>query len=234
MSTVIKKGEKGELLRRLVSFDLADHLAEARQVVGAAEREAQRTVAQAKVEAVRIRNEARQQGHCEGYETGHAQGLEEGRNQGLTEATGRFNAEHADLAASMAAVIESIEGQKRDLLIEANRDLLEFAVTLASKVTHRVGELNREAALANAEEALRLVGCNTDLTVRINPRDADTLRRFSREVADELGGKQHLTITEDELIAPGGAVVNAGGMEVDAKIETQLEQITTLLVGGDK
>ena len=234
MSTIIKKGEKGELLRRLVSFDLADHLAEARQVVAAAEREAQRIVARAKVDGVRIRDEAHRVGHGQGCQAGLAEGLEEGRARGLAEATERFQAEHAGLAASMAAVIESIEEQKRDLLIRANRDLLEFAVALAHKVTRGVGEINRQAAVANAQEALRLVGKQTDLTVRINPRDADTLQRFAAELADKLREKQHLTITEDESIAPGGAVVVAGGMEVDAGIETQLEQVTTLLLGSGK
>jgi flagellar assembly protein FliH len=234
MSTVIKKGEKGELLRRLVSFDLADHLAEARQVVAAAEREAQRIVAQAKRDSVRMRNEAQQLGQDQGRRAGLAEGLDEGRARGLVEATERFNTEHAGLAASMAAVIESIDAQKRDLLIQANRDLLEFAVALAHKVTRGIGEVNRQVALASAEEALRLVGKQTDLTVRINPRDVDTMQRFATELADKLGEKQHLTITEDESIAPGGAVVIAGGMEVDASIETQLEQVTALLLGSEK
>ncbi len=232
MSTVIKHGEKGELLRRLVSFDLADHLAEARQVVSAAEREAQGIIARAKAEAVRIGDEARRHGHDEGHAAGLARGLEEGTQQGLDAATERFNAEHAELVASMTAAIGAIEGQKQDLLIEARQDLLKFAVVVAKKVTRRVGELNREAAVANVEEAIRLVGAKTDLTVRINPRDAETLRRFAEELHGQLNGKQHLAITEDESIAPGGAVVAAGGMEVDARIETQLDQITTLLVGS--
>jgi flagellar assembly protein FliH len=231
MSTVIKKGETGRPLQRLCSFDLADHLAEARQAVTAARREAQRIVAEAKAESARLRGEARQIGHREGREQGHAEGLEVGQAQGLAEAAERFNREQGDLAASMTSIIESIEGCKRDLLIEANRDLLEFAVAVASKVTRCVGEVDRQAALANVEEALRLVGEKTDVTVRVNPVDAETLRRFAADRARQLGRQQHVSVVEDESLAPGGAVVTTGGMEVDASIETQLAQITTLLLG---
>jgi flagellar assembly protein FliH len=232
MSTVIKKGETGRLLQRLCSLDLADHLAEARHVVAAARREAQGIVAKAKGESVRLREEARRLGHREGREQGHAEGFADGQAQGLAEATARFNREQADLATSMTSVIESIEQRKRDLLIEANRDVLEFAVAVASKVTRRVGEVDRQAARANVEEALRLVGEKTDLTMRVNPVDAETLRRFAADRAEQLGQQQHLRVVEDESLAPGGAVLTASGVEVDASIETQLEQITTLLLGA--
>jgi flagellar assembly protein FliH len=232
MATVIKKGDNGELVRRLASFDLADHLAEARHVVASARREGQRILAEATAEADRIREAAEGEGYRAGYGAGQIKGLEEGRAEALREATERFNESHAELADSMAAVIESFETSKQDLLIEANRDLLEFAVALAAKITRQVGEMDRQAALANTEEALRLVGGRTDLTVRVHPRDGETLRQFASAVAEQAVGKRHVTVVEDESIAPGGAVVTAGGMEIDASLETQLEQITRLLVGS--
>ncbi len=234
MSTVIKKGEQGTLLRQLVNFDLADHLGEAHQVVAAARREAQRIVAQATNESTRLRAEARTGGHREGYELGHALGLEQGRTQGLAEAMERFNADHAALARSMAAVIEDVERRKEGLLIQASRDVLEFAVAVAQAVTRRMAQLDGQAARANVEAALRLVGDRTHLSVRIHPRDAETLRHFGAELSGQPGDGQDLSIVEDESIGRGGAVVTCGDMEVDARIETQLAQITDLLLGSQK
>lgn len=233
MATVIKKGQQAKLLHRLVSFDLADHLAEAHQVVAAARQEAARIVEEARLEGRRIEEEARQRGHQQGYQRGFAQGRTEGQDRAFAEATQRFDRDHADLAASMAAVIDAFEQQKRDLLIAANRDLLEFAVVVARKVAHRVGRINRDAAVAVVEQALRLVGGKTDITIRANPADLEALQRFAARRAEEFGDRAHVTLLEDDSIAPGGAVVTCGPMEIDARLETQLEQITTLLLGSE-
>lgn len=232
MSTVIKQGQQAKLLQRLVSFDLADHLAEAHQVVAAAKQEAAGILEQARLEGRRLKEEARRRGHRQGHEEGLAEGRAEGEDRAFAEATDRFNQQHADLAASMSAVIEAFERQKRDLLIAANRDLLEFAVVVARKITHRIGRIDRQAAVAVVEQALRLVGGKTDVTVRANPADVEALRRFAAQRVEEFGQRAQVTLVEDDAIAPGGAVVTCGQMEIDATLEAQLEQIGTLLLGS--
>jgi len=234
MSTIIKKGEQGALLQRLVTFDLADHMTEARKIVSEAQARARQIVGEARVESRRLREQAQAQGRQAGYDAGYAEGLAAGQEQGRAEAGQRFEREHAALAAAMEAVIGAVERRKEDLLIEAGRDVLEFAVTLARKVTHGVARLDRQAAVGNVEQALRLAGDRTDLTVRVSPQDADTLRRFAEDLAGRIGKAEHVTVVADESISPGGAVVTAGGpggSEVDATIETQLEQLTWLLLG---
>ena len=136
--------------------------------------------------------------------------------------------------ASITAVVQALERDRQDLLIAANRDLLEFGVALARKVTGCVARLDRQAAVANVEQALRLVGGQADVSVRIHPLDAETLRCFAGELSRGLEAARHINLVEDDSVSPGGAVVTAGppsGGEVDARIETQLEQITALLLG---
>ena len=236
MSTVIKRGQEGELLHRPVTFDMTDHLAEARLIVTSAQSEARWLLGQAKQECRRLREKTLREARQEGFKTGYAEGAVAGRDEALAEAKEQFDQQHAYLADSMAAVIEALDRDKQDLLIEAGRDLLEFAVALAAKVTHSVARTNPQAAVANVEQALRLVGNKTDLTVRVHPSDAETLRNFAAEAAERVTNSQHLTVQEDESIAPGGAVVNTDwptAGQIDARIETQLEQITTLLLGRE-
>ena len=111
------------------------------------------------------------------------------------------------------------------------KDLLVFAVELAKKVTHGVGNLDSRMAQANVEKALRLVGQRSDIRVRINPQDGDTLRQFAAQLAEQADGAAHVGIVEDASITPGGAVVEAGAMEVDAQLETQLGQLAAVLLG---
>jgi len=220
---------------RVVAFDMTDHLAEARRMVEAARQEGRRIVAEAHQQSHQIKERAAQEGYQQGHEKGLAEGRAAGHQQGLTEATDRFQCEQASLIDSVTSVIEAFEKQKRELLILANHDLLRLAVTLAEKIVHRLGRIDRQVAVANVEQVLRLIATRTDLAIRVHPLDAETLRRFAGSLSERADTWQHVTVIEDDSLAPGGAVVVAsGGMEVDARLETQLEQITRLLLGEDR
>ncbi|MCH7813555.1 MAG: hypothetical protein IID40_05995 [Planctomycetes bacterium] len=234
MSTVIKRGQQGKPLQRLSTFDLADHMSEARAIVASARVEARRILVEARGHSRTLKEEAQRAGHQQGYEKGLPEGRSDGRGQALSDATERFDTQRANLAAAMQAAVDSIEGQKRDLMIAAQRDLLSFAVALARKVTGRIGELDRQAVVSNVERALRLVGTKTDLRIRVHPIDAETMRQFAAGLSERLDRTGHVELTEDDAMAPGGAVVEAGGTQVDARIETQIEQIAALLLGDEE
>ena len=66
MPAVIKAGRTGEIQKRLSTVDLADHLAQARAFVEAAERQASRIIADAKRATDETLARARKQGHEDG------------------------------------------------------------------------------------------------------------------------------------------------------------------------
>ncbi|MFQ5489588.1 MAG: FliH/SctL family protein [Phycisphaerae bacterium] len=231
MSTVIKKGQAGRLVHKMISLDLADHLAEADRVVAGARRQARQIIEAAKTEGQRLFQQAREEGYRDGAAKGREQGREQGQTEALAEARERFEAQQGQLAAALEMVLREIEQRKRDLMIQANRDVLVFAVELAKKVTQGVGRLDSGVARANVEQALRLVGQRSNVSVRINPQDADTLRQFASELTELADGAAHLSIVEDATLAPGDAVIEAGVMEIDARLETQIGQLATVLLG---
>ncbi|MCP4592554.1 MAG: hypothetical protein GY842_17615 [bacterium] len=231
MSTVIKAGQDFKLVKRLTTIDLADHLTEADRIIAEARDRARAILLQARRDAAAALVEAKRRGHAEGQAEGHREGFTAGQKQGLEEATDRFSREQATLGETFSAAATGLDGLKRDLLIEARHDSLEFAVSLARRVTKRIGELNRDAATANLEEALSLVSSKTDVTVRVNPIDAETLRRFAAGLADRASEWEHVRVIEDETVAPGGCRILSGTTEVDADLESQLSEIVRLLLG---
>jgi len=245
MSTILKSNDCGRLLREPVAFDLADYLAEARGIVAAAHEQARRILEQARREGARLREETRRSGEREGRERGLAEGRSSGHNEALAAATERFTREQADLVAAVTAALESLESQKQDLLIAARHDVLEFAVAVARRITGCIARLDHQAAVHSVEQALWLVGTKTDVTIRVNPQDAEALRKFAGEwshrlaapSADQREGGQtsaaasHVRLVEDESVSPGGAVVATERTEIDTRIETQLDQIAALVLG---
>jgi flagellar assembly protein FliH len=234
MSTVIKFGEAGKVLKRLTTVDLADHLAEARAVIDEAQRRAAQMIVQAKHEADRVSALSRQTGSEAGYREGYAAGTAAGCQAAHDEALELFTREQSHIVGSLQGAIAEIEAVKEDLRIRANRDLLDFAMLIARKLTFAIGSLHREAAAANLERALSLVGLKTDLSIWVHPADLASMETFAPALAEKINASVAVRVAADESIAPGGCVVRTDHVEVDARLDTQVDEIVTLLLGEGK
>lgn len=231
MSTVIKAGSAGPILQRLSTVDLADHLAEAEAVIAEAKRRAAQIVTTAERDAVRLREQARQEGHKEGLDQGRTEGTRLGRDAAWEAATGKFDAQQAGVVSVMEKAIAEIDSMKGDLVIHAEQHLLDFAVRIATRLTYAIGRLDRESARANLDRVLRLVDSKTNLVVHVHPDDLSAIEAFAVTVLQKAEGSRSLKIVEDAATAPGGCRVVYGGFEVDATLDTQIEEMVTLLMG---
>lgn len=231
MSTVIKAGESGPFLRRLSTVDLADHLAEADTVIAVARTQAADLLEQAKQQAVDLHAQAKRTGydagHKDGYDVGHKAGFEAGRAESLKQ----FGEEQVSLVSLMREAIASFEDIKRDLAVTGERDLLEFAVTVATKLTFAIGDLKRDAAKQNLTRALSMIGAQTDVLVRAHPTDLDALERFAKSVSTDLDQSRSMRVVADDAMAPGGCKVESSRTEIDMTLETQVEGVVALLLG---
>ncbi len=231
MATVIKAGEAATLLKRLSTVDLADHLKEANKVVVAASQRAAKVVADAEARAEKVWESARQAGYDIGYEEGRQTGMTSGHDDALCAATKRFEQEHATIVADMERVVSEIDGIRKDLRIAAERDLLEFAVQIATRMTFSIGRLHREAVVENVRRAIRQVGEKTDLTIRLHPADRTFMETFADSMLKRLDVSDAVQLIEDASIAPGGCIVETDRTRIDATLETQVAQIVSLLLG---
>ncbi|MCH7884008.1 MAG: hypothetical protein IIC01_02045 [Planctomycetes bacterium] len=232
MSTVIKAGMHGKVLRRLTTVDLADHLSEARQVIENARRQGAEIVAQAHETEKRLYSEACQSGYENGYAKGRETGTLEGREAAHAEAIERFQRDHADIVSDMRRVVEEMDRIKQDLRIAAEQDLLDFAVLLARKLTFAIGRLNHEAVIENLKRALDRIASRTDVTVRIHSDDLATMTTFAESTLDRVRAAAGFSIVADDSIAPGGCIVESERTDVDASLETQVEEMVSLLTRG--
>ncbi len=231
MSTVIKAGQASKVLQRLTTVDLADHLAEAHAVIADAQLKAAQLLARADREAARAADESRREGYDEGFKKGYAEGTVAGRAEALEQAMTDFEQRHADVRADFRRVIEEIDATKEERNIAASRNLLEFALTLARRLTFAIGEVYREAAVENLKRALEIVGARTDLCIRVHPKDVETMTTFASSTLEHLGASSAARVIADDTVAPGGCFVQTGSTEVDATLESQIEEIVSLLLG---
>jgi flagellar assembly protein FliH len=231
VSSVIKAGQNFKVAPRLTTVDLADHGTEAKRILEEARAAARAMIAQARRESIETLQAAQREGYAEGHAQGHAAGLEAGQGLALSQAKERFERELGALCEALEKLLAELEAGKRDLLIAARHDVLDFAVALARRIVKRVGQLDRGAAADNLEEALAIVAGWTDVTVRVSPADAESLRRFADDLVARVAASRRLTLVEDSSIAPGGCLVSTAETRIDARIESQIEDIARLLLG---
>ena len=174
---------------------------------------------------------AKESGHQAGYESGYADGIKAGNESAYSDSIEQFNQRHADVVAAMQKAVADMEEMKEDLRISAQKNLLDFAVSTASKLTFAIGQVHRESAQANLRRALDLVDSKTDLMIRVNPRDVASIETFADSVLKSVDASSTCTIVGDESISPGGCKVERGRTEIDATLETQVSEMVSLLVG---
>lgn len=229
--TVIKAGETGPILKRLSTVDLADHMGEARDIVEAAKRHARRTLAEAEENRERLAAASAETAQKQGYEEGFATGKREGHAAAFQESTATFDRKHAGLVAMMQQAVSDIGEWKETLRIAAERDLLEFAVKLATDLTLTIGRVSRESVIENLKRALRMVGSRTDLTIRVHPDDVQAMETYASGVLTEIDATSSVAVIRDDSVSPGGCIVETDRSKVDATLETQIEELTALLLG---
>lgn len=237
----------------LRAFHFDDLAREAQETVATARRQAEDLVAAATAEADSLRRAAqveaqalrelvrrdvdgiRESARQEGLRTGHAEGLrigmEKGRAQALAAAQREFAQSQAHLASALRTGIETINRGQAEWQAVARRDLAELALAIARRVARHVGQREREVVLANLEEAIRLVGARSDVTIAVNPLDAEAARVFAQSLLDLQEHWEHVKVVEESEISPGGCRVQWGSGSVDATLETQLDRIELELKG---
>ncbi|HZZ00076.1 MAG TPA: FliH/SctL family protein [Candidatus Baltobacteraceae bacterium] len=163
-----------------------------------------------------IESQARSRAHDEGVTTGRAAG-------------------YAELEEDVAAIHELIDNARaqRNVVIEtAEPELVRLAMAVAERVVYDHVAIDPNVVLENVRHALTRIVGREIVTMRVNPADAEILRKH-REGTAASNDVEHLRIVEDQRVDRGGVVVETDAGTIDAKISTQLREARRALTNGD-
>ena len=105
---------------------------EAEEIVRAGREEAEQIMAAAREKSKEILEQAR----SEGYEKGYEKGFEEGRSAGLAQAKAEMEESISQAQLEAKKIISQAEDIRAQLLDGAEGEVVELAMTIASKVVH--------------------------------------------------------------------------------------------------
>jgi len=208
---------------------------EAEAIVNKAKLMAENIVREANQQADLIKKQAhdeayqqgQQQGHQQGYQQGQQQGLEEGRQAGLAEmqqniTEGITKAQH---------FIANAEEERKEMLIMAERQIVDIALAVARKVlAYEIAE-NPMVALPLVKAALQKVCDQEEVVIRVSEDDFDAISFAKKDLQTMVGREHALKIIADSTIEGGSCIIDTSYGTVDARVDTQFANIKKALQG---
>ena len=182
-----------------------------------AECEAKEIVENARNEAIKESERIKKEAYAKGYKDGETKALNEGRTY------------VADAVKSVTALIKEVTNYKNNLIKEAEGQLLKLSVEIAGKIILKELDKDDEIVVAIVKKAIKNLIDRETLTIRLNPKDIEIIKKEKVNIMHEVDGIKNLTIIEDESIIRGGCYIETTSSEVDARIDKQLNIISKTL-----
>lgn len=155
------------------------------------------------------------------YEDGFKAGEKAGFELGSQKADVHFS--------SLAGIVKELETFKQSIYGPCMEEMKELVLAIARKVIHRELELKDDAVLGCLERALQSVVAGGDITIRVNPRDLELMRSHKPEIFKSGEGLRTVAIEADEKVGKGGCVIDTRHGEIDATIESVIDEIEARL-----
>lgn len=192
---------------------------EAQDIRDAAQVEADKIIADTKLEAEKLLEQVRK----EGYDDGHAEGLE----QGIEDGKARIEDELADIVRQAndkaQKTIQDAKEQTADYFIRAEDDIVKVVMMAIEKILPQHFIDVPQVVLPVVREAISHVRDQKEVKVHVEPDSYDLILLARGEFQSMLtDGTAIVEIVSDEALKPGDCVIETPNGSVDARLSTQL------------
>ncbi|TCS82937.1 flagellar assembly protein FliH [Tepidibacillus fermentans] len=230
--------------RRFVATDYSKRdefeASQSTQIIQDAEETAVKIIEQAKQDAEQLKLDAKneiqswweqekvelQHKEEEAEKRGFQTGFEEGFQNGLQKAS----SEYQEQIQQANQILQEAYSLKEQIIQEAEPTIIELAVTIAKKIVMKEVEIDPDIVKKIAREALRNSKEFEKVIINVDPHYFAYLQSAREELMMELNGNVDLSIFPDSSIQDAGIVVKTSYGALDARVDTQLEELKQILL----
>ncbi len=188
----------------------------ARQLIADARSTARTMLAQARDVIAADRAAAVEQGHAEGFAKGQAEA----------------DAETAGLMSTCEKIGIHVMEERERVLAENEADIVELAMSIARRIVNASIDVDETLVVEACRGAMRKAFQRGTMQVLAHPDDLGMLRDAGPELANELGGIQHMDFIEERRLDRGSVIVRTPAGEIDATVEGKAARIEQALREG--
>lgn len=179
-------------------------------VIEDAKSQADAVLAEAKEEAARIREDARSEGHEEGFQAGHAEGMAK-----VQEAEDALQRRAEELEQSYEKMFSDLEPQMMDLLCDIYRDVLSVDLTGRSDVVVYL-----------LQKAMQNIEGGTNYLVHVSPEDHPYAVEHKDVLVSLAGPAGTLELVEDHTLKQGQSYIETESGIFDCSFGVEMELLS--------
>lgn len=133
-----------------------------------------------------------------------------------------------EIRDNFATTIQQVSSLSGGIIAQSETEMVELALEIAKKIVGREVTIDREVALTLVKISLAKLHNRTFAKVLLNPEDFAYIQSHL-ERADFHGS---IELVEDRSISLGGCLIQTETGEIDARIESQFDEIAYGLLKG--
>lgn len=172
--------------------------------------------AQEKIQAEMERNLSRVSD--ESYRKGYTEGVEFQK---------KAIAPVLDAISTMTKMIPLI---RQDIVAKTEEQVVKLALAIAEKILNQEVATRREVIIGVIKGVLKNISETEGMKIRLNPQDFRYIMEVKKDFLQSFDGVHNVIFEEDASIKRGGAIVETMFGEVDARLESQLKEIRTVML----
>lgn len=157
----------------------------------------------------------------EAYEKGFAQGEKDGLELGQK----RIDT----VVQQMTTLLQELQNQRELFHQSCEREVLDLVLRICKKIVHHELKLNDEVILATLQNVSKYIIDQQRIIVRLNPADVQFLENHFDQCSSIGNRGQGMKMLSDLSITRGGCIAETAFGDIDGTIESQMDQITSLL-----
>lgn len=156
----------------------------------------------------------------ESYLRGYEEGKRAGKQSEKTQLESMLNRSRL--------LLSEIEEIRNSIYVNSEKQMIRLIMDIAKKVVGQVSQ-NQEGIVLNVvKKALEKIVDSKTIKIRVHPSDVSTLKQEKYQLTDLLEQNNTMELEADEMVSPGGCVVETSLGEIDARLEKQLQVIEEL------
>ncbi len=183
-------------------------------IIKNAEEQVEKLLKDAREEIEKIKEVAHKTGFDKGYSEGQSKILDDLHNK----------IKSVEILAASALEI------KKEVILSSERDILDLTIAIAERIIREKLNISPEIILNIIKSALNQVKDKEEVKILVNPAVTKYLYEHSEELKNSIKGLKNIKIIEDRTIRPDGALIESMDSKIDARLETQIEEITKQLL----
>ncbi len=158
----------------------------------------------------------------------YQKGYNEGQQAGFTES--QKDVEPAiELLKNLAIEIENgLDSVWRD----CQQKVIELSLDIAEKVVGQAARDCRNIAVELTGCCMKMIREQAKVTIYVNPDDAEAVRAVKSDLVAMTEGVRIVDVFEKAIVPRGGVIVETNAGQLDARIDEQMEVITSVLKPG--